>query len=97
MYIGTLCIGTSVSLVHPNMNKPLDTTLRLPYIRFIFSFAKDEKLWMERLLKRQKLDAEGQANIVLLQEDANFQMRPRQLFASGYPGETSSKVVTKVN
>ena len=55
-------------------------------IKFIFSFANDEKQWMERLLKRQKLDSEAQANIVLLQEDASLQMRPRQLFASGYPG-----------
>ncbi len=41
---------------------------------------------MDRVLKRQKLDAEGQANIVLLQDDAQQQMRPRQLFSSGYPG-----------
>jgi hypothetical protein len=36
-------------------------------LSFPLSFAKDEKQWMERVLKRQKLDAEGQAHIALIQ------------------------------
>ncbi len=36
-------------------------------LSFPISFAKDEKQWMERVLKRQKLDAEGQAHIALIQ------------------------------
>ena len=37
------------------------------HLKLNLSFAKEEKQWMERVLKRQKLDAEGQANIVLFQ------------------------------